>query len=198
MQKEKFQGGKIIFTVIAKKKENLEILFQYIENLYLRKSIHEIHVWDYTEDLESTSYLDEYFFKGKRLYYSRGNNKIKFVNDMIIDEKYKLSIDNDNIITLKYCSENNVDIENTKDRIINRIASNNNLNSNITYHGDYLLICDYKLDILNRNEYNSINIKYPNWKLFKVSDKNTLLEYYSNYCNIKLNNKFDDKIMFNF
>lgn len=50
---------KVIFTVFAGRKPNLEVLLRYVRALHARGAVAECHLWDYTRNESDAAYLTE-------------------------------------------------------------------------------------------------------------------------------------------
>lgn len=184
--------NKVIFTIFAGRKDNLQILFAYLEKLYSKNSIDEIHIWDFTKDVNDERYISDYV--GGKI--PNDGDILDFKNDMIIGD-YKINL-----------IDSNLKITNiTNGSIIQDVCiSNNSLTIKIKktkIETSFTIINDDNTCIISTIiGSDNLRVKYPGWKVFKVLNKKLWGEYYSYYANQTLYTgndviiKCDDDVVF--
>lgn len=173
--------NKVIFTIFAGRKSNLEILFSYLETLYKSRDIDEVHVWNFTREVCDEEYIKEYLnnFNIKKVY---DGETIEFRDNMIID-KYRLNIKDKNLV-ISYINNNSETVIqsivfNSKEKI--KIRVNKNIKESY-----FTVTCDNDAcNIFTSTITDHMIVKYPDWKLFNLENKKSWAEYYYYYSNQK-------------
>ena len=180
--------NKVIFTIFAGRKPNLEILFSYLQTLYKNKDIDEVHVWNFTRNLSDEEYIKDYISQNniKKVY---NDETIEFKDDMIID-KYRINIRDGSLLISYINNKSETEIKHlyVKNPESIKIKINKNLHTSyFTISYDDTISTIFTINNINNNNNNNNNnymvVKYPGWKLFNVDNKKSWSEYYSYYAN---------------